>query len=288
MSAPKNQFVEKYGPWAVVTGASDGIGRAFARELASRGLNLVLVARREELLHLLAEELAMDFKINIRIQPTDLSIKSSAFDCLNSTDDLEIGLLVAAAGFGSSGPAFRANDQTEADLVEVNCGAVLQQCIHFGRRMVTRRRGGIVLLSSLVAFQGTPYAANYAASKAYIQALAEGLGRELENDGVDVLAVAPGPVSSGFARRADMQLGQTTPAEVVARVSIASLGRQRTVRPGWLSKLLGWGLSTTPRPIRVQIIGRIMRGMTQHQRSARPDADVRTAKQDAKEIFRQH
>ncbi len=265
MSTLKSQFTEKYGPWAVVTGASEGIGKSFARELASRGLNLVLVARREELLVKLAEELTSKFRIDVRIQPTDLSSKSSSLELLQNTDDLEVGLLVASAGFGSSGPLLLADKQIEADLIEVNCAAVLQQCQHFGSRMASRHRGGLILLSSVLGFQGAPYSANYAASKAYIQSLAEGLGIELKADGVDVLSVAPGPIATGFAARAKMTMGQTMTPEVVARVSIAALGARRTVRPGWLSKLMGWGLSTAPRPLRVQIIGRIMQGMSKHQ-----------------------
>ena len=269
MTSSKNEFLNKYGPWAVVTGASEGIGAAFATELASKGLNLVLVARREDRLEAMSRELTSKFQVEVRIQPTDLASKSSALGLFINTEDLDVGLLVAAAGFGTSGPMLLTNDRVESDLVEVNCAAVLQQCLHYGRRMSAKRRGGIVLFSSVVAFQGAPFSANYAASKAYIQALAEGMGEELKADGVDVLSVAPGPIASGFAARANMNLGQTMTPEVVARVSIAALGKQRTVRPGWLSKLLGWGLSTAPRFLRVQIMGSIMGNMTKHQRSAK-------------------
>lgn len=265
MTTKTHSFLHRYGPWAVVTGASDGIGAAFAAELAAKGLNLVLVARRAERLHALSQELTRRYPIAVRVLPADLASKSSASALLAATADLDVGLLVAAAGFGSSGPALQTHDATEAELVEVNCAAVLQQSLHFGRRLADRRRGGIVLLSSVLAFQGTPYSANYAASKAYIQALAEGLGEELRGAGVDVLSVAPGPIASGFAARAQMQLGQTMTPAVVARVSLAALGKQRTVRPGWLSKVLGWGLSTAPRFLRVRIIGSIMKGMTSQQ-----------------------
>ncbi len=268
MTSNDNEFLKKYGPWAVVTGASEGIGQAFATELASRGMNLVLVARREDRLATLAEALKRKSRIDVRIQPADLSNKSSALGVFINTEDLDVGLLVAAAGFGTSGPMLLTNPRVESDLVEVNCAAVLQQCLHYGRRMAARRRGGLVLLSSLVAFQGTPNSANYSASKAYIQTLAEGMGQELKADGVDVLSVAPGPINSGFAARANMNLGQAMTPEVVARVSLAALGRQRTVRPGWLSKLLGWTLSTAPRFMRVQIMGAIMAKMTKHQRNA--------------------
>lgn len=270
MTRISQDFIVNYGPWAVVTGASDGIGAAFSVELAALGLNLVLVARREDRLLTFAEELRKQFDVEVKVQPVDLSDKSDAKCVLTNADELDVGLLVAAAGFGSSGPALLTDDRTESDLVEVNCSAVLQQTLYFGRRMAARRRGGLVLLSSLLAFQGTPFSANYAASKAYIQALAEGLGAELKAFGVDVLSVAPGPIASGFAARANMRLGLTMTPEVVARVAIAALGRKRTVRPGWLSKLLGWGLSTTPRFLRVHIMGGIMGGMTKHQRSGTP------------------
>ncbi len=269
MTSIDNDFLEKYGPWAVVTGASEGIGAAFAMQLASKGLNLVLVARRADRLEAMSTELAKRFRIEVRIQPADLANKSSALGLFNNTEDLDVGLLIAAAGFGTSGRILLSDESVEADLVEVNCAAVLQQCLRYGRRMAAKRHGGIVLFSSVVAFQGAPYSANYAASKAYIQALAEGLGHELKADGVDVLSVAPGPIASGFGARANMNLGKTMTPEVVARVSIAALGKQRTVRPGWLSKLLGWGLSTAPRFLRVQIMGSIMANMTKHQRSAK-------------------
>lgn len=269
MTSSKSEFLKKYGPWAVVTGASEGIGAAFATELASKGMNLVLVARREDRLEAMSKELTGKFRIEVKILPTDLANKSSALGLFINTEHLDVGLLVAAAGFGTSGPMLLTNERNEADLVEVNCAAVLAQCLHYGRRMAAKRRGGIVLFSSVVAFQGAPFSANYAASKAYIQALAEGMGQELKADGVDVLSVAPGPIASGFAARANMNLGQSMTPEVVARVSLAALGKQRTVRPGWLSKLLGWGLSTAPRFLRVQIMGNIMANMTKHQRSAK-------------------
>jgi short-subunit dehydrogenase len=147
----------------------------------------------------------------------------------------------------------------------VNCAAVLAQAHHFGSRFAERGRGGLVLLSSIVAFQGVPRAAHYAATKAYVQTLAEGLGRELQPLGVDVLACAPGPVRSGFAARADMQLGATVAPETVARGAMAALGRRTTVHPGRLSKVLVGALRTLPRAGRVRAMAQVMAGMTRHQ-----------------------
>jgi hypothetical protein len=181
--------------------------------------------------------------------------------------DLDVGLLVMAAGFGSSGPLVAADPVAEANMVDVNCRATLLLTQALGARLAVRRRGGIVLMSSLLAFQGVPRAANYAATKAYVQALAEGLGRELADAGVDVIASAPGPVRSGFAARAGLRMSVALAPADVARATLAALGRRRTVRPGWLSWLLESSLAPLPRPLRTRILGQVMAGMTAHQRA---------------------
>jgi len=153
-------------------------------------------------------------------------------------------------------------------MLAVNCGAVLDLGLHFARRFARRRRGGLLLLSSVVAFQGTPRAAHYAATKAWVQTLAEGLCVELRPHGVDVLAAAPGPVNSGFADRAGMRMGRALRPEDIASEIVDALGRRNTVRPGGLSKLLGWSLATLPRALRVQVLARVMAGMTAHHAGA--------------------
>jgi short-subunit dehydrogenase len=183
----------------------------------------------------------------------------------DATSDLDVGLLIAAAGFGTSGLFLDADLVVETEMVDLNCTSVAALAWHIGPRLVKRGRGGVVFLSSLLAFHGTAHAANYAATKAYIQTLAEGLRIEWAAQGVDVIASAPGPVSSGFAARADMQMARTVPADVVARVTMQALGRKTTVRPGWLSKLLGWSLAMLPRWGRVMVMTQVMKGMTAHQ-----------------------
>jgi hypothetical protein len=256
----------RYGPWAVVTGASDGIGRAFAEALAARGLHLVLVARRAEVLRDLADALHAAHGVQVIPWPADLADRGAAAALAARTAELDVGLLVAAAGFGTSGAFLRNPLEHELGMLDVNCGAVTALAWHYGRRFAARRRGGLVLLSSVLAFQGTPRAAHYAATKAYIQTLAEGLRGEWTAHGVDVIASAPGPIASGFAARADLRMPNALPPTVVARGTLAALGRRATTRPGWLSKLLGWSLATAPRPLRVRIITGVMLGMTAHQR----------------------
>lgn len=254
-------FRAAYGPWAVVTGASEGIGRAMATDLASRGLDLVLVARRTDRLQALSGDLARAYGVAARCVGADLAEADAAAKVLAVTADVDAGLLVAAAGFGTSGRLVETALEEELAMIDVNCRAVLGLTKPFAERLARRGSGGIVLLSSIVAFQGTPYSANYAATKAYVQSLAEGLERELSPAGVDVLACAPGPVRTGFAARAGLTMDGAESAERVARETLDALGRRGTVRPGLRAKLLAGGLATLPRAARTVIMGRIMAGM---------------------------
>jgi len=152
-------------------------------------------------------------------------------------------------------------------MLKVNCEALLTLTHHYGQQFAKQRRGGIILMSSMVAFQGTPYAANYAATKAYVQTLAEGLAVELKPYGVNVLAAAPGPVESGFGQRANMKMSMSlSPAEVGVPI-LTALGRKTTVLPGHLTKLLVYSLRAVPRWGKIKIMKKVMSGMTKHQRS---------------------
>jgi short-subunit dehydrogenase len=258
-------FVKRYGAWALVTGASDGIGRAFALELARRGLHVVLVARRTDALEALATQVTRDHAVQARVVAADLGHEAGVEAVLAQTAGLDVGLMVAAAGFGTSGAFLDADPKQELNMVDVNCRAVAALAHHFGKRFAAQRRGGMILMSSLVAFQGVPRAANYAATKAYVQSLAEGLRQELAPLGVDVLASAPGPIHSGFAARANMKMGMALPAGAVAQETLRALGRKGTVRPGWLSKFLELSLAMLPRWGRVRMMGVVMGGMTKHR-----------------------
>lgn len=264
-SPQQGRFFSEYGPWAVVTGASDGIGCDIAAQAAARGLNVVLVARRRERLSEIGRELTFEHGVETRVVAADLGTEAGLQDVLRETSELDVGLLVASAGFGTSGRFVDASVEKERAVLDVNCGAVLTLTHGFSRRFVARGRGGIVLMSSIVAFQGVPRAAHYAATKAWVQTLAEGLRKELKPHGVDVLASAPGPVASGFAALADMRMGTALDPSQVGAATLDALGRRTTVRPGWLSKVLGYSLATLPRAARTSIMTAVMHGMTQHQ-----------------------
>jgi uncharacterized protein len=267
----QQRFCTRYGPWAVVTGASSGIGREIALRLAESGLNLALVARSKAVLDQLAADLAARHGIEARVVDLDLAREAAAETLRDATRDLDVGLLVAAAGFGTSGPFLDSPLEQELEMLNVNCRSLVATCWHFGRRLAGRGRGGMILLSSVVGFQGVPHSAHYAATKAYVQALAEALYVELSPLGVDVLAAAPGPTDSGFAARAGMRMGMALSPSGVAQPALDALGRRPTVLPGFLSKLIAYALAPFPRRARVRIMGRVMRGMTEHRlRAADP------------------
>ena len=258
----KKQFRDRYGPWAVVTGASSGIGKELAIQLASCGLNLVLVARRAELLEPLAASLESAHAVSSRVVVLDLSHRDFMQTLIGKAADLDIGLLIASAGFGTCGALADSDILNELEMLDVNCRALLQQTRHFSRRFAERGRGGMILLSSIVAFQGNPWSAHYSATKAYVQSLAEGLALELAPRGVDVVAVAPGPTATGFASRAGLKMGKAMNPADLAWPILRSLGRRTTVLPGFLSKLLTYSLATLPRWARVHVMGMVMKGMT--------------------------
>ena len=245
-----------------MTGASEGIGRSFASELAKRGLNVLLVARRTEVLNLLSQELESKFGVLCPVLTADLSNESDLDHVLQHAQRLDIGLVVCNAGYATAGNFLENDLDIEMNMLRVNCIAVARMVHILGRQLQARGKGGIILMSSIVATQGTPRSANYAASKAYIHSLGEALQDECRGSGIDLLIVAPGPVATGFAERSKMQMGQATTPDIVAIESIEALGKKQLIHPGWLAKLMSLGLSTAPRFIRVKIMGFIMGGMT--------------------------
>ena len=262
----KQRLKNKYGDWAIVTGASSGIGLELATQLAAAGFNLILNARNEARL-LTVEQQLKSHNIAIKSVVADLSDKEGVEKIIQATQGLKIGLLINNAGFGTSGSFVDASLDLEVNLLRVNCEAVLALTHFFAKQFKQQGRGGIIFLSSLVAFQGVPYAANYAASKAYIQTFAEALAVELKPFGVDVLAAAPGPVETGFGQRANMIMDNAMLPEQLGVPILAALGKQTNVVPGLLSKVLTYALRTAPRFMKVKIMQKVMGGFTKHQRS---------------------
>lgn len=253
-------FKDKYGPWALITGASSGIGAEFARQVAAQGLNLVLVARREERLRSLARALEAAHPIQVKIIPVDLTALDFLPVIQQATDDLEIGLLVNNAGVMPTGRFLDQDLENELRQLDLNSRAPLILAHHFGRKMAERGRGGILFLASMVAFQGTPSVAHYAATKAFDLILAEGLHVELKPAGVDVLALAPGFTATELAGDLDFSGLPIKPMRVdpVVQAALRALGRRSLVIPGWQNQFLYWMVKhLLPRSANTAIFGKI-------------------------------
>lgn len=186
----------KFGPWAIVTGASSGIGKEFSRQLAANGLNIVLVARRLELLKELGQNLEKEFGVQCRVVQLDLSDENFIRTIKEVTQDLDIGLVVSNAGTGNPGSFIKKNRDDLLVDVRLSVTAHLELCHHFAPILANRGHGGILLVGALGASHGVPYMANSGAAKAYVSALGQALHFELKGQGVHVTVLTPGFVDT--------------------------------------------------------------------------------------------
>lgn len=225
-------FRERYGPVALVTGASSGIGKAFAESLAKRGIDLVLAARRIERLDELARQLTATHGISATALQVDLARADAAETILEATADRNVGLVVSNAGFGMKGEHAGNDAAAMTEMLMVNCHVPLQLTRGFIPRLRARGRGGILLTSSVEGLIGAPYSAAYAATKALVNSFGEGLWAELLPEGIDVLTLCPGATESEAAARSGMdasQLSNVSKAEDVVELALASLSNGPTI-----------------------------------------------------------
>ncbi|WP_051371823.1 SDR family NAD(P)-dependent oxidoreductase [Leisingera aquimarina] len=237
--AKQKRILTQYGPWAVVTGASSGIGKAIAAYLAAEGFDLILVARRGGHLSALAEQLLAQHKTDVRIVVADLATHAGVQSVQDAAADLEVGLLINNAGREDSGPFLSSSIDAALMTLDLNARAPLLLSHHFAQDMAKRSRGGIVFLSSIVAFQGVPLIANYAATKAYDLILSESLAAELEPAGIDVLAIAPGFTDTELSPDFEFSGTKFKPmAPEAVAAAIEAIGRHRLAVPGKGNSLL--------------------------------------------------
>jgi short-subunit dehydrogenase len=259
-------FCQKYGPWALIAGASQGIGAEYAHQLAGRGLNLVLVARRTEPLQLLADEIAGRYPVQVRPIALDLAQPGAVEALMAQVQELEIGLLVCNAAYSAIGEFLQTPLADHLREIDTNVRSPLILTYQFGQLMAQRGRGGIILMSSLSAGLGAAMVSNYAATKAYTRVLGEGLWEELRSRSVDVLVSSPSAVSTpnylnSLKPGEPPPVRATAPKDVV-RETLAALGRQPGVTPGLVSRLQGFVMShLIPRTIAIRIMGKVLREM---------------------------
>lgn len=221
-------FLERYGPWAIIAGASEGTGRAFARQIAAEGVNCILIARREGPLNELAAELRAECGVECVTASIDLS-QPDAFERIAATaGDREIGLYVSNAGADSNGSHFL-DKPVEAwiDLVNRNVITSLRSCHHFGRAMRARGRGGILLVGSGACYGSGPNLATYSGAKAFDLCFAEGLWAELQPHGVDVLFLAMSTTDTPALRALLAEKGVPPPPNLASPDAVAKQGLER-------------------------------------------------------------
>ncbi len=245
------------GRWALVTGASSGIGEAFARALAARGMNVLLAARRAELLEALASELARKHGVQALALPADLAVGAADL-WARACADRDIDLVVNNAGFGLEGDAVELPIDRQLEMVRVNDLALLELCLLALPGMRARGRGGVINVSSIVGFVPVPGFATYAASKAFVLSLSESLWEEERHHGVRVVALCPGSVPTGFQGVAGSKVagaGVRTPEQVVDAALHGLEAGAPTVVPGLPNQFAATAPRLFPRSLVTRVAG---------------------------------
>lgn len=243
-----SDFADKYGPWALVVGASDGCGALFAERLAREGVNVVLVARREQVLRDVAAGIGKRTGAATKTLAVDLTDPDAAQTIVDATADLDIGMLVYCAGGDPNYRPFLANPVSAAEaLLQRNCLVLMRLCHHYAGKMVERGRGGIVNFSSGAALAGGPNMVAYGGTKAFDLVFTEGLWAELHDKGVDVLCLLLGKTDTPALRQLEYSRGQIAslddippgaiPAEVVINEAFDNLTTGPTLMVGDMMRM---------------------------------------------------
>lgn len=255
--------------WALITGASSGIGEEYARQLAKAGTDLILVARTENKLRDQAKQLAELYGRRVEVIAADLAQAAPGAGLHQRVEALgiKVDLLINNAGFGTVGGFEKQDPAREQQEIALNAAAVVDLAHAFVPAMVEAGHGAIVNVASVAAFQPVPYMTVYAATKAFVLAFSLGLRAELRGKGVRVQALCPGPVDTGFfeatgnARlRSTVPKGAMATAEAVVAASLKGLADNRAiVTPGVLNKLGALGARLLPRDTMATLAGKAMK-----------------------------
>lgn len=260
-------FSEQYGSWGIVAGASEGLGAEYAEQLAARGLNLVLVARRLEMLRSLAARLTAKYGIRTKLLALDLASVEAAEQITHQTMDLDIGLLVYNAAYSAVGPFLERSMDEHMREIHTNVHSPLKLIYLLAQRFLARGRGGILLMASLSAFQGSAYISTYAATKAFNIILAEGLWEEWRTRGVDVLVCVSGAVRTpNYQASQPVKTGglgdKTIGMDQCVGEALEALGKQPYVIPGGMNRLASFVMRhLLPRKLAIMLMGRTLRRM---------------------------
>jgi len=259
-------FRQRYGRWALITGASSGIGEGFARALAARGMDLVIVARRAELLEKIARELHVAYGTSVRPIVMDLARDTAAAELAAAVADLEVGLLVNNAGTGWIGRFDLQAPEEHAKLVRLHCTLPVELTARLLGPMKERSCGAIVLVASVGGYLPMPYYAVYGGTKAFLVSWGEAIAAELRPRGIDVLVLSPGDTKTGFQAVAGEMSTRWSSVEEVVTAGLEALGRRVTVVPGLENKAALLLARFLPRSLIVKMVERRQREQTPKER----------------------
>jgi len=252
---------DRFGPWAIITGASSGIGKEFARQLAAGGLKLVLVARRIALLEEVGKQLEKEFAIKYRTVEADLSLESSIEKITKATVDLDIGLLISNAGTGRPGRFLSFDEKDLKYILQLNAASHLRLTHYFGKRMAIRGKGGVLLTGAMGAIDGVPYMANEAGTKGYIQSLGKSLHTEFKEAGLNVTVLVTSPTETpvlsllGFTK--DNIPMKPISTQQCVREALGALNANRiAVLPGLRYRIIN---ALIPRAVSREMTGKIIK-----------------------------
>ncbi len=237
--------LKKYGEYALVTGASSGIGREFAIALAKEGYKLVLIARRKKELDNLAQELQETKGVEVIVYSADLTELHAIEEIASFTQNIDIGLVVLNAGMQTHGSFVKTSFEDQTKMLELNVIVPMKMAHIFAKRLTEKDLGAIIFLASTFAYQAVPYFSNYAASKSYILSFAEALHVELSLKGVDVLALSPGltktempeSIAMDFSK---MPISVMEPSDVVQVALKALQDKKSSIIPGGRNKMMAF------------------------------------------------
>ncbi len=251
-------YKTKYGQYVLITGASSGIGEAFAYKLASLNSDLILVARREDRLLTIKKEIQRKHSVDVILIPLDLTEENFIEIIKEKTKGLEIGMLINNAGFGSTGNYVDIESDYEEKMIKLNCIAPSILTHHFVHQMKERKKGAIIFLGSVVSFISVPFMTTYSATKAFNTFLADGLWYELKKFNVDVLSVNPGGTDTEFQRISKISGGPFVrkPEDVVV-TALKTLGKKVAVIDGLMNKLNVFISKFLPRKLVLSLSGKV-------------------------------
>ncbi len=238
----KIDLLNRYGSWALITGATSGIGLAIARIVAENGVNVVLVARNKNTLKQTAEALEAEYSIKTRAISADLTDAAATLSVIDQVKDLDIGLLVPCAAIETSGYYIDTGVEQHKAIAQMDMLSPMTLIHHFGGLMAARKKGAILILSSMSGLMPQPYMAHYGAVKAYIAALGTALYEEMKDCGVDVAVLAPGPTDTPMSAATGIDfksMGMSImQPEDVAMTGLLALGKRSIVVPSFRNKMM--------------------------------------------------